>query len=161
MKHIKQQKLVGIFVPCSRCGKEVYPLCSMPTKVSRITHKIKHLEWVCKNCLTPKEKWLLKLREYELQPKEKPKISEVEYNKLFFTADWNCPVGVKEPRNCDGHPCPSKPKPRCHYGQCSLNPETCGGPTASCYDDYYQHCLESLEARAKIIKVWRGDIEIG
>lgn len=38
-------------MPCGGCGRDVYPLHYYPTKVARVTHKLRHGQWLCDRCL--------------------------------------------------------------------------------------------------------------
>jgi len=132
---------------------------------SKPAKALKLVDWVCQDCLTASEKWRLVTlpkikRELQAQRTEKPTITQDEYNRLLsIVANFKCPIG-EDPRECDGSRCPLKPKPKCEYGKCELNPETCGGPTAGCYEDHYDECLEALQAEAQLAKVWRGEVKV-
>jgi len=121
---------------CSRCGREKYPVYFLPTVASKASGKLKDAVPVCEGCLTPAERFrLVELpeinRRLRVGKRNPTVISEREYNRLFSWADWKCPYGVREPRNCNGSPC---------------------------YVEEFDRCVESLKARMIIEKVWRGEI---
>ena len=124
---------------CSRCGRERYPIYFLTSVVSRVTKRLRDALPVCEGCLTERERFLLislpDLNRQVIAEKRgavKPHISELEYEMFFAKADFQCPLGVKEPRNCIGH----------------------------CHVDTYDNCLEALQARAVIEKVWRQEIHV-
>jgi len=68
-------------MPCSRCGRDVYPLIAVHNKVSRVTSQLgvrwmlRDVDWVCYNCLSPEEKEKIRLRELECQPQRRRNIN--------------------------------------------------------------------------------------
>ncbi len=91
-------------MPCSRCGRNVYPLFSMPTMVSKVTRQIKDLEWVCEDCLTPKEKLMRNLR--QLKKSEKEWMLDEEFGFwMAKVSGFNCPFH-RDPFDCDRFDCP-------------------------------------------------------
>jgi len=64
-------------MPCSRCGRDVYPLVAVHNRVSRVTSQLglrqmlRDVDWVCMRCLTPEEREEIRLRELECQPKRR------------------------------------------------------------------------------------------
>jgi len=68
------------------------------------------------------------------------KISLKEYKELIETfLSFYCPIG-KDPHDCNGHACPSKPNPP--------------------FDNHYKECLQFLSALQLLRKVQNGEIEV-
>lgn len=84
-----------------------------------------------------KRELLKKLREIheERKTRKRTKISEMEYKQILKTASFKCPI-KRTLEECDGHPCPSR-----------LN---------NAFDDYYNECLATLQARAVLREIREG-----
>jgi len=67
------------------------------------------------------------------------KVDLETYNKAIWSVTtFFCPIG-KDPQDCDGHDCPTKP---------------------DSFDDYFGQCLEFLEALQILRKVQNGEMEV-
>lgn len=106
-----------------------------------------------------KQRFLKELREYARDKKVPTIIKEEVDWAREYVALFKCPLGFN-PLTCSGHACPTKTKPNCRYGKCDLNPKTCGGPFASCFDDYREDCNEYCKALSIIDKVNNGKVRV-
>jgi len=101
---------------CSRCGREgKYPLYMVHNPVSQVlakskpTKALKLVDWVCRDCLTPKERWQLiewpRIKR-ELATEEPEVMLDDEFSYWLEKAStFVCPYG-RDPRDCDDWGCP-------------------------------------------------------
>ena len=125
---------------CSRCGKERYPLYMVHNPVSQTLARsnprkaLKYVDWVCEDCLTPKERWQLiewpRIKR-KLATEEPEVMLDDEFNYwLEKASSFACPHG-RDPRNCDDWGC-----------------------------EWLDDCIECLKANAIIDRVREGKIRI-
>jgi hypothetical protein len=93
---------------CSRCGREAYPLYSVHTKASLVTHDLGDREWVCEACLTPREHLFLvtlpRLRSAKPRVKTVPEPDYKEALELIETFECPGDLGM-DPADCDDLGC--------------------------------------------------------
>jgi len=136
-------------VRCPKCGREVDRLYgSWPTAVTKVMGKLRNIQFVCFDCLSPKEKVAVKLREYMIEDLAKKPVTvpreEVEWAEEVLNK-FKCPKGW-DPHRCDGHSCPVK---RITVKDGVVDAE-----------EYYWDCREYLKAESLILAVLEGKVEV-
>jgi len=136
-------------VRCPKCGREVDRLYgSWPTAVTRVMGKLRNIQFVCFDCLTPKEKIAVKLREYMIEDlaKKPIRISRFTYEEACRILDtFKCPKGW-DPHRCEGRSCPVK--------QVVVKD---GFVEA---EDYYWDCRDYLKAESIILGIVEGKVVV-
>jgi len=134
---------------CERCGKEVDRLYgSWPTAVTKVMGKLRNIQFVCFDCLSPKEKVAVKLREYMIEDlaKKPIRISRFTYEEACRILDtFKCPKGW-DPHRCDGRSCPVK--------QVTVKD---GFVEA---EEYYWDCRDYLKAESLILGIVEGKVVV-
>jgi len=86
---------------CTKCGHETNERFFL-AGIASVTRQMVDGQWVCFDCLPPKEQLRIKLKR---QGEEQSNLlSEDEFNRLSIVASWTCPY-KRNPHNCEGFLC--------------------------------------------------------